>query len=68
MRETRRGAGSRWWGWIVAAAGMAVVLAGAGAWWLVDPLSVDEPKDRANAMQAAFTIAFGFGGLATLGL
>ncbi|WP_155829788.1 pentapeptide repeat-containing protein [Glycomyces tenuis] len=29
---------------------------------------MDEPKDRANAMQAAFTIAFGFGGLATLGL
>ncbi|WP_162145902.1 pentapeptide repeat-containing protein [Glycomyces tenuis] len=68
MSEERNEPGPRWWRWIVASAAVAVVLAGVGAWWLVDPLSVDEPKDRANAMQAALAIAFGFGGLATLGL
>ncbi len=68
MKKSRSGAGSRWWGWVVAAAGAAVVLAGVAAWGLVDPLSVSEPKERAGAIQAAFTIAFGFGGLATLGL
>ncbi len=45
-----------------------MVLAGVAAWWLVDPMSVSEPNDRASAIQAAFTIAFGFGGVATLGL
>ncbi len=45
-----------------------MAFAGVGAWLLVDPLSASEPKDRASAIRTVFTIGFGFGGLATLGL
>jgi len=35
---------------------------------LVDPLAISNPAERAKALQSTFTVAFGFGGLATLAL
>ncbi|MCD0446444.1 pentapeptide repeat-containing protein [Glycomyces sp. A-F 0318] len=68
MSETRERSGRGRWIWVVVVAGVVIIGAGAGAWWLVDPLSAATTADRAGAVQATFTLAFGFGGVATLAL
>jgi uncharacterized protein YjbI with pentapeptide repeats len=68
MSEIRETSGKGRWVWVVVVAGVVILGAGAGAWWLVDPLAAATPADRASALQATFTLAFGFGGVATLAL
>ncbi|MBO3732780.1 pentapeptide repeat-containing protein [Glycomyces niveus] len=68
MGETRETPGRGRWIWVVAVAGIVVAGVSVGAWWLVDPLSAETPADKASALQATFTLAFGFGGVATLAL
>jgi len=68
MSEFRRVHGARAWVRVVIVAVATIVAAGVGAWFLVDPLSAESTPDRASALQATFTLAFGFGGVATLAL
>jgi hypothetical protein len=68
MSKSRETPSRGGWVWVVIVAGVAILGAGTGAWVLVDPLSAEGTPDRASALQATFTLAFGIGGIATLAL
>ncbi|WP_460539277.1 pentapeptide repeat-containing protein [Glycomyces halotolerans] len=68
MTDRRKDRRSYWWIAAIVAVAVAIASGAAAVWTLIDPLATSDSGDRAAAVQATFTVAFGIGGLATLAL